>query len=526
MQDTVRSFQYLGFLGITALLCGAVVMVVEVVGARIISPFFGVSLFVWTSLIAVTLISLSLGYVLGGILADRKPYASVMYLLIFVAGLAVMAIPFLKGFVLVRSIGVGLRAGSLLSATVLFAPSLLLLGCVSPYLVRLSARELRSFGRLVGIFYAISTAGSFLGTLFAGFILLAYLGVDEIMYLSGGILIVLFAVYFAFFRKTAWAFLALAIMLVPLVTAKASPEVLMRDGGTKVEKIYHHYGYYGNLAVLDFSYGAARTREMLIDGLVQTGIDTVTGLSTYGYPYYLEFLPYALHPEGSNCLVIGLGGGTVPMWYERRGVVADVLDVNPDVPGVAAKYFGFKVSGKTIIADARHYLETSTTTYDYLILDVFTGDTTPGHLLTREALEAASRRLSPKGILAINLMGRLGEEGYMTASVVATLESVYEHVDVFPTFPVGGDVDHGNIVILAYDYDFAGYDRSVASRFVSHPFVKGQVETMFQKYEFPQDTSAMILTDNYNPIDFYDTWLKEEIRAKIMREKDIVGLLL
>jgi hypothetical protein len=142
MQDTVRSFQYLGFLGITALLCGAVVMVVEVVGARIISPFFGVSLFVWTSLIAVTLLSLSLGYVLGGILADRKPHARVMYLLIFVAGLAVMAIPLLKGFVLVRSMGVGLRAGSLLSATVLFAPSLLLLGCVSPYLVRLSAREL------------------------------------------------------------------------------------------------------------------------------------------------------------------------------------------------------------------------------------------------------------------------------------------------------------------------------------------------------------------------------------------------
>ena len=120
------------YLLLTAVVCGALIMVVEVLGSRVVGPFFGVSLFVWTSLIAVTLIALAAGYGLGGLLADRRGTPEYLYAIILVAGLLVLLIPVLKAPVLKLSIPLGLRLGAFTSTTLLFGPSLFLLGCVSP----------------------------------------------------------------------------------------------------------------------------------------------------------------------------------------------------------------------------------------------------------------------------------------------------------------------------------------------------------------------------------------------------------
>ncbi len=134
-------------------------MVVEVLGSRVVGPFFGVSLFVWTSLIAVTLIALAAGYAVGGFLADRRGTPSTLYAIIFAAGLLVLLIPMLKMPVLKLAMALGLRTGSFTATLVLFGPSLFLLGCVSPILVKIATRELANLGRTVGGFYALSTVG-------------------------------------------------------------------------------------------------------------------------------------------------------------------------------------------------------------------------------------------------------------------------------------------------------------------------------------------------------------------------------
>lgn len=157
------------YLILTAALCGALVMVIEVLGSRMIGPFFGVSLFVWTSLITVTLVALALGYTAGGWLADRKSSPDYLYAIILASGLMTAMTPLFKAFVLKACISLGLRLGSLASAFLLFGPALFLLGCVSPYLVRIAAREMKNIGRTVGNLYAISTAGSFVGTVATGF---------------------------------------------------------------------------------------------------------------------------------------------------------------------------------------------------------------------------------------------------------------------------------------------------------------------------------------------------------------------
>ena len=178
MNTTTQSPRFfITYLKITALISGALVMVIEVLGSRVIGPFFGVSLHVWTSLIAVTLIALSLGYALGGIYADRKNNADTLFLIILLSGVSVLVIPLVKGTILTITMPLGLRGGAFTSALILFGPSLFLLGCVSPYLIKITAKELHSIGRTVGGFYALSTFGSVLGTFVTGFFLIVFLSV-------------------------------------------------------------------------------------------------------------------------------------------------------------------------------------------------------------------------------------------------------------------------------------------------------------------------------------------------------------
>jgi spermidine synthase len=470
------------------------VMVIEVLGSRVIGPFFGVSLFVWTSLITVTLVALAAGYAFGGWLADRRSSPDYLYAIILAAGLMTAATPLFKVAVLKACLPLGLRVGSLASAFLLFGPALFLLGCVSPYLVRLAARELKNIGRTVGTLSAISTAGSCAGTLATGFFLIAYLGVNRIFMLAGFLLIALAVAYFLLFRRR-WALAALLVVPFLLAPAERETAKVLADG-TRVKLTAHRNSFYGDLRVVDYAGPQQRTRELLIDGLVQGGIDLASGQSIYEYAYLLQFLPYALNPGGKNCLVVGLGAGIVPSWYAAQGITTEVVDIDPKVAGLAQEYFGFGKNIKVHVEDARYFLNRSTQRYDYVVLDVFNGDTTPGHVLSLEAMQLLKARMTPKGVLAINLMGALGERGFVTASVIKTVQAVFGQVQVHPVFAA----DTPDAV---------------------HPLAEAGVRQGLQNtYRFPVSTPAMLLTDDYNPIDFYDLWLKEKVRRTILETTD------
>jgi spermidine synthase len=506
------------------MICGGLVMVIEILGSRVIGPFFGASLFVWTSLITVTLVALAAGYAAGGVLSDRKPSPAYLYGIILLSGVLTLLVPVLKGAVLKATVSWGLRTGAFASSLALFGPALFLLGCVSPYLVRIAAREMRNIGRTVGVFYAISTVGSFAGTVVTGFVLIAYFGVNAIFTVIGTLLIALAAGYFLFFRRNGFV---LPVLLLPFfLYLPVGPVSKVLANGTRVTKVFSRDTHYGNLKVVDYALGEKRHRELMIDGLIQGGMDVNDRQSIYEYAYYLEFLPYGINPAGKNCLVIGLGAGLVPVWYEARGVRTDIVDIDPDVVTIAKDYFGFQVSGDVIIADARYYLNTSSKQYDYIILDVFNGDTTPGHILSLEALELVKARLSEKGILGINLIGSLKHENFMTASIIRTLERVFRNVDIYPNYAVETSEGGGNITVLAYDAAFKPFDRRSVDGLYVHPQARNGVDRFLGRpYRLPAGTPAMILTDDHNPIDFYDVWLKEWVRRMILEGVDMDVLI-
>lgn len=503
------------FLLFTACLTGGLVMAVEVLGARIIAPFFGVSLFVWTALIAVALLALSIGYVLGGRWADRADSPNWLFALIALAGLLVLLVPFVKAPLLQSVQPLGLRVGALSGAVLLFGPPLLLLGCVSPWLVRLAAREWHSLGRTVGQLYAISTAGSFAGTLAAGYYFVAEWGLERSFLLMGCLLLLLSASYFAVFRGR-W--LALLLPLLGLATAalpQAERRAVLADG-TVATLVESRDSFYGRVQVVEYRGAAGHVREMIIDGLVQGGIDVASGLSVYEYPYLLEHLVVAANPRARQGLVVGLGPGVLPQRLAARGIATEAVDIDPAVVAMARRHFGLSPTHPVHLQDARYFIATSEKKYDFIVLDVFAGDTTPGHLLTREALALVRERLATGGVLAVNLIGSLGRDRRMTASVMHTLGTVFPWVQAYPLFVPAAGEDSGNIAVLAgigQPLDkLPPLDMATVS-----PLAREVLQrALAQHYAWQERGEGMLLTDDYNPIDVLDLPLKEAVRKRIL----------
>jgi spermidine synthase len=519
-KDSPHPKGLLPYLVVTTTICGALIMVLEVLGSRVIGPFFGVSLFIWTSLITVTLIALALGYAVGGVVSDRYRSPDYLYAIILAAGVLVLLIPLIKGPVLKLCLSLGLRSGAFLGSVLLFGPSLFFLGCVSPYIVKIAVKETAHLGRTVGVFYALSTVGSFLGTVLTGFVLIAYFRVNTIFAVIGILLVALSAVYFFLFRKR-WYFLLLLVVIPFLADHQGTPVSKVMQNGTTVTEVYSRDTFYGTVKVVDYTYAGHRQREMIIDGLVQGGIDMENHLSVYEYAYFMERLPYSLNPSGKKCLAIGLGAGVVPMWYEKMGIKTDVVDINPHVVEVAREYFDFTISGEVVVGDARAFLTTGQGRYDYVILDVFTGDTTPSHILSIEALRELKARMTEQGILAINLIGSLKGETFMTVSIIRTLERVFKTVIVYPIFSPEEGEGMGNIEVLAYDYPFPQLDLEGVRNLPTHPLVQDNVRMYLGKtVAFPSTAPFVVLSDDYNPVDFYDLPLKERVRERIIEDTE------
>lgn len=183
------------FLYLTIFITGAVILVIEIAGTRVLAPFYGSTIYVWSSLISITLGFLALGYWFGGKLADKKPDINLLYRIIFLAGAVIIFTPQYASWVLLQTSELGLRFGPLIAALTLFAIPLFLLGIVSPFAIKIQTKLLARLGITAGGLYALSTLGSLLGGLLAGFYLAPNFSVRSIIISCGLILIFVFAIW-------------------------------------------------------------------------------------------------------------------------------------------------------------------------------------------------------------------------------------------------------------------------------------------------------------------------------------------
>ena len=509
------------FFVFTTFVSGAVIMVVELLGSRIIGPSFGVSLFIWTSLITVTLVSLAFGYWLGGKLADHKNSPSVLYTIILIAGLFLLLVPLIKSFIIANALFLGLRLGTLVSSSILFGPPLFLLGMVAPYIVKLSFEDKSTIGKTVGWLYAISTAGSVVGTVLTGFVLIPNLGVDNIVYLSSMVLISLNAIYWLFFRSR-YVYLCLILIPVALILIPEKQSKIIREDGTKVSIKVNNDSPYGQIKVVDYSFGDKLYREFLIENIVQGAIDVNSGLSIFEYSYQLEQLADAYTNDASDALIIGLGAGIVPQRFkEFYNIKSDVAEIDDMVVKTAKDYFFFEPDDDSVFTlDGRYFLRSTNKRYDIILLDAFSGDSPPSHMVSIEAFELMKGRLKRDGVLLINFFGSNEKDNtFVLSSLVKTLKEVFNFVDVYvPEAYYQKKPQLVNFAFVAYQEDKGNPDGTTINPPIHAQLIKNLEGLLDRRISFSGD--AITLTDNYNPIDFYDMRAREWLREENIRSAD------
>lgn len=496
-------------LWVSVFISGAVVMALELLGSRLLAPVFGNSIFVWGSLIGVVLASLSAGYYLGGKLADMRPEFHTLSLVIFVAGLLVLALPAITPpvFDAILRLRIGERYSPLVATVLLLGPPSVLLGMVSPYAIRLAVRSVERLGKSSGNLYALSTVGSIVGTFVTVFVLIPEFGVNKIIVALG---VTLLVVAFIGLGARMKVFILLILIAVPfiapyLVTHRltvATYSLALGDTVYETDTPYHH------LLVADaFDPGSSSTvRYLILDDNFHSAMDLKDPDRTvFSYTGYFE-LPFLVKPNITRVLFIGGGGFTGPKAFLAHypAALVDVAEIDPEVIRVAEEYF--KVDPaiprlRIYNSDGRLFLQQSDQTYDLIVLDAYSRSYVPFHLMTLEFFKLLAEHLSSDGFVVSNLIARIsGDSSELLKAEAKTMNAVFPNIYLFPTkgsaYP-----DLQNIEVLAT----ARPARLTGADFVrlatASSLSKNQLlEDVSNFYALPTDDGP-VLTDNFAPVD-------------------------
>lgn len=506
MNKPLSNLEYLG-LYITVFLTGSAVMVIELLGTRLIAPFYGTSLYVWSALISVTMIALAAGYFIGGKWADHAQRTG-LSLIIALAAILTLLIPWLARSVLLATDPLGLRGGAFVSALLLFSPSLTMLGMVGPFAIKLATSKLEGLGNSAGTLYAVSTLGSVLGTLVLGFFLFPIIGSREIL-IGLAIALFLLAIAVAVYEQKRLAipnaillsvlFILPALLLLPKVVDAGHSYT----GGKDFKIVSERESLYGWVRVIDKP--KSDLRILTSDASAIGAASIITGENRLSYQDIVGLFP-AMQPGMKRALVIGQGAGHMAALLNKNyGITVDTLEIDPEIANAATSYFGFVPSGQQIIGDARYEIRHLKGPYDLIIHDCFTGGSEPAHLLTVETLTQLRSLLSEQGILALNFVGfAQGEQSHALESVAKTIDQVLPNQAVFISEP---GKNFNDFIFLASHHVID----------INNPNLKAeQIAWLNERLISVDKTKGQALTDNLNPLEHLQTAKAETYRHLLM----------
>jgi spermidine synthase len=407
-------------------LAGAILMALEILALRILSPSFGSGVYVWGAVLSVFLAAMAGGYLLGGQVADRRPALPTLGTLLLLAALCIGAL-IGSSFAVADRIALwtgGRSWGPLVAAAFLFGPPTALLATASPFAVRLAARELATLGHVAGRLWAVSTAGSLAGTLLATFVLIPSLELDRILLVLAAATVATGALAHGprlARRPEALLLLAaaLGVLAIGWAGARAGP------AGDLVER---RLSPYQTLEVVERD----GRRILLSNGQMQAAVDLGTGAPALRYAQAAS-VALLFREQPRSALFLGLGGGSVAEVLRRSApaLEAEHVEIDPAVVELAERHFGFEPGprDRVHVDDARRFLRREERRWDLIVADTYVGLSIPFHLATREMFELVERRLTPDGALVLNLAAPL--EQPFARAVWATVASVFPRVWAF-----------------------------------------------------------------------------------------------
>lgn len=406
---------------------GAASLAIEICASRLLAPYFGNSTVVWANVIGLILIYLSVGYWLGGRLADRHPTPHALGILLLLAAAAIAVLPFiahpflnlaLRGF---SAVSVGVVVGSFFATLLLFAVPVSLLGMVSPFALRLSLRDLSRAGRTSGRLSSLATIGAIAGTFGSALVLIPAVGTQRTMLIAA--------------LATSLAALPLLVRPAAVVAAAVAALIALPPSAPKPEAgtIAEREDAYQFVQVLRDPDGkiVMRTDEGVADQSVYRTDAALTG-GEWDMPLVV---PPLMSTSPRRILVIGNAGGTTArvLAAEYPGAAIDGVELDPVVTELARRYMGMDaIPGLHVFSgDGRAYLATTGRRYDLIVVDAYRQTYIPFHLATEEFFTLLREHLNRGGAVALNVERVPGDDS-LVRSISGTLASAYPQVWVWP----------------------------------------------------------------------------------------------
>jgi spermidine synthase len=510
------------FLYLTVFFAGMTTLAVEFTISRMLQTVYGTSNIVWANVIGLVLLFLTIGYFLGGRLADRHPQARYFYWIVTLAGFA-SAFSLLLTSVILRgaasamaAINVGSVIGSLLAVLVTLAIPVTLLGCISPFAIRLGVRDVNEAGRISGRIYAVSTLGSLLGTYLPVLIVIPLAGSRIAALIFGAALLIVGLIgLWRTNRNQALIGLVLLFILTPVA-------ILWTRGGIKeIEgQLYEEESAYNYIQVVrrdECNYLLLNEGQAFHSFYCDEG--RVPRISVWSL---MLAAPYFNDPVEKitidNMAVVGLAAGTIPKQFtETYGPIdIDGIEIDPAIVEAGREYFALNEPNiNVIIGDGRYELNRLSGPYSLITLDAYKVPYIPWHLTTAEFFQEISDRLTDNGVLAINV-GNIPEDQRLLQAVTATLLTV---------FPTVHTVDvPGSFNSILFATKLATSEENLIQNFNQMPSESEQllVKSLEKAIEniVPSESSEVIFTDQRAPV---ETIIDSMVLRYIFRE-GVTGL--
>jgi predicted membrane-bound spermidine synthase len=488
------------YLLLTVFVSGMTTLAVELAASRLLDPYFGNSNLIWANLIGLILITLTIGYYLGGQLADRFPHPAALYQIVAWAAFFVGVVPFaarpllsgISGELTVVQLDVLL--GSFVGVLALFALPVTLLGCVSPFAIRLAVRDVDRTGNVAGGIYALSTLGSILGTFLPILVLVPTVGTRAtFLIFSGVLLLVALGGLFRAAPRLAWAYLFLPLALVALA-------LLLPGGVVKAAEglVYETESAYNYIQVVDWD----RRYLLLNEGQAIHSVYDPNDVATYGTWDYFLVAPFFNPPPhtpdqvDSLCL-IGLAAGTISKQYTAvlGAIPIDGVEIDPDIVRVGREYFDMTEPNlNVIVADGRAFLAHTSRRYDVVGIDAYRLPYIPWHLTTLEFFRQVRAHLTDEGVVAINV-GHTDSDWRLVEAMIATLGRV------FPSVHVINVRDTFNAVVVATIQPTEASNLAANLPGMSHPLLVDATRRAIANLH-PIAPGPTIFTDDQAPVEY------------------------
>lgn len=478
-----------GSFALGALVFGAGVgaLATEITASRLLAPYFGSSTIVWANLIGIVLAALALGYWLGGRLADRRPEPRLLGSIVLGAAVFVAVIPFAaKPFLDFTVDGLdtasaGAVIGSFLAVLLLCAPPVVLLGMVSPFAIRLAVSSIATAGAVAGRLYALSTAGSLLGTFLPALVLIPAIGTQRTFL----IIAVLLAASSCFLLGTRYLLapaLLAALLLVP-------PGAIKAEAGL----IHEETSYYQYIGVVERPDG--RRLLHLNEGVAVHSVWRPDSVLTGGVWDAFLALPPLLDRPLARVAILGNAAGTTAralgVYYPDASV--DGVELDPAVSRVGRRYFGMSENSRLTVhdVDARPFLRSTDERYDLIVVDAYRQPYVPFYLATREFFGLVRDHLRPGGIVALNVAAVPDDERLVDA-VGGTLAADFPQVLEWPALRF-------NTIVLGFTEPLSSAE--LRRRLASGPPDLASLRTLLARQARPLEAASRPWTDDRAPVE-------------------------